>query len=265
MYFFIPVLTFYHVPNITFHTQLIWLSITPFMVYIFGFIFFRLLSRFQYIESKTEGALIMSSGIGSISFVGFPVFETLYGQEGLSYGLILSLAGTFIVFNTFGISTGLYYSKTHISYGQFLKKLLMFPPLLAFLIALPLNLFSIPLNAEFEYLLSRLSSPFSIIALLTIGMQIDFSIDRKSFRYLIMGQLYKLFIAPLIIYIWMWYIVEQDDISARVCVLGAGIGSMNAVSIVAAQMGLNPKLSSLMPAIGIPVSIPLLFMIDILI
>ncbi len=68
-----------------------------------------------------------------------------------------------------------------------------------------------------------------------------------------------------LVYLLLWHIVAVDDLIAKVCLLGAAIGSMNAVSIVAAQMGLNPRLASLMPAISIPLSIPLLFLIDYLV
>ena len=66
----------------------------------------------------------------------------------------------------------------------------------------------------------------------------------------------------MLMYVFMWQVLGIQDLIAQVCIMGAAIGSMNAVSIVAAQMGLNPKLSSFMPALSIPVSIPLLFLID---
>ena len=65
--------------------------------------------------------------------------------------------------------------------------------------------------------------------------------------------------APVLIYVLMWQVLGLQTVLAKVCILGAAIVSMNAISIVAAQMGLNPKLSSLMPVIGIPLSIPFLF------
>lgn len=260
--FFIPVLTLNHVPKINFQWELIWLSVTPFIVYFSSFVFIKMVNQISSFERKTEGALIMTSGISSISFVGFPVFETLYGAEGLAYGIVLSLAGTFMVFNTVGISTGLYYSKQSKDFKSFIKKILIFPPLVAFVLALMINLFQIELSENVYFFLEELSSPFSVIALLAIGMQIDISIDRSFLKTLAIGQLFKLILAPIIIYILMWHILDIQTTVAKVCILGAAIGSMNAISIVAAQMGLNPKLSSMMPALGIPISIPILFLID---
>ena len=85
------------------------------------------------------------------------------------------------------------------------------------------------------------------------------------FEKLLLGQSYKLILAPLIIYIFMWHLLGIQDLTAKICILGAAIGSMNAVSILAAQLNLAPRLSVLMPAIGIPISVPILFLIDYLI
>lgn len=262
VYFFIPVLTLHYVPKIDFEFNLIWLSITPFVVYLSSFLFIKSIAKFVDIDKKTTGALIMSGGVGSISFVGFPIFEVLYGQEGLSYGIILSLAGTFFVFNTVGLYTGLHYAQTENKSDGILKKVVTFPPFVAFIIALFINFFDLEYHILIEGLLMNLSKPFSVLALLAIGMQIDFSMDKQSSKMLLIGQFHKLIIAPIVIYILMWHFLGMTNVVSRICILGAGIGSMNAISILAAQMGLNPKLATLMPAIGIPLSVPLLFLID---
>jgi len=262
IYFFIPVITLYQIPKVNFEWNLVWLSLTPFIVYFCSFVFVKIWGKINPIDRQTEGALIMTSGIGSTSFVGFPVFEILYGSEGLSYGIILSLAGTIFVFNTVGLSTGLYYAQQSPDYRALLKKVLTFPPLVVFFIAILLNVFNVRIPPVADEVLGSLAAPFSVMALLTIGMQIDFSIDREFLRNLLAGQIFKLVIAPLIIYVFMWHILNLQDVVAKVCILGAAIGSMNAVSIVAAQLGLNPRLSTLMPAIGIPLSVPVLFLVD---
>lgn len=264
IYFFIPILTLYHIPKIEFQTSLLWLSVTPFIIYASSFVFIRIITTIKPMDRNTEGALIMCSGIGSISFVGFPVFELLYGTEGLSYGIVLSLAGTFLVFNTVGIFTGLYYSGAEQNFKQLFTKIISFPPLIAFLVGLIINITPLQLGKEVNWILSNLAAPFSVLALLAIGMQIDFSIDRTFLKHLIIGQFFKLIIAPCIIYLFLWHVVGLRDTVAKICLLGAAIGSMNTISILAAQMGLNPKLASLMPAIGIPLSVPVLFIIDLL-
>ncbi|MEO1514237.1 MAG: AEC family transporter [Bacteroidota bacterium] len=265
VYFFIPVLTLYHIPKIQFEPSLIWLGITPFIVYLSSFIFVKWIALFQQMDRQTEGALIMCSGIGSISFVGFPIFELLYGEEGLSYGVILSLAGTFVVFNTLGLYTGIRYAaKTNFSGLQILRKMIRFPSFVAFLIALGVNVFDIEYPLLLDSTLKNLSAPFSVLALLAIGMQVEFSFDKTFLSAMLVGQLHKLIVAPIMIYLLVWQFLGITDLVGKICILGAAVGSMNAISILAAQMGLQPKLAMSMPAIGIPLSIPFLFLIDML-
>jgi len=262
IYFFIPILTLYYVPKIDFQLSLFWLSLTPFVVYLSSFLFIKIIKQTIQIDTKTEGAMIMTGGIGSISFVGFPIFEMLYGEEGLAYGIILSLAGTFLVFNTVGLFTGMYYSNAKSSASKILKKIFTFPPFVSFLVALMFTFFNFTYPEWMDNILLKFTSPFSVLALLTIGMQIDLDIPADNINKLIIGQVHKLIIAPVVIYLLMWQIFGMHTLIAKICILGAGIGSMNAISIVAAQMDLNPKLATLMPAIGIPLSVPLLFLID---
>ena len=263
IYFFLPALTLYHVPKIHFEYEQAWLTITPFIIYLSSFIFFKMVSWIKPLQRKTEGALVMCSGIGSISFVGFPVFEFLYGAEGLGYGIILSLGGTILVFNTLGLYTGLSYAqKTSVSALYILRRMFRFPPFIAFVLATLFNAFDFQYPALIDLALMKLAQPFAVLALLAIGMQLDFSLDRKVLKLFLLGQFYKLILAPVLIYILMWHVLGMHDLIGRVCILGAAIGSMNAISIVAAQLGLNPKLAVAMPAIGIPISVPLLFLTD---
>ena len=266
IYFFIPAITLYHVPSMEFAPDLMWLTITPFIVYLVAILYIRSLRKIYALDRPTEGALIMTSGISSISFVGFPIFEILYGEEGLALGIVLSLAGTILVFNTIGIATGLRYASHSDSGRKNLgRQLLTFPPFIAFLLALCLNYFELSFTGAFHQLLQRLSGSFAVIALLAIGMQIDLRLDRQILNHIALGQFYKLILAPALIYVFLWHLVGVQNTVAKVCVLGSGIGSMNAISIVAAELGLNPRLAMAMPAISIPLSIPLLFLIDFLI
>jgi len=213
-------------------------------------------------ERKTKAALILTSGISSTSFVGFPIFELLYGEVGLAYGVLMSLGGTILVFNTLGISTLFYFTEDNVNFLGLIKKVLRFLPFIAFLVGVSLNFLDVVYPKVIDGLLARLTSPFSVIALITIGMQIDFRIPQKTVKNLILGQFFKLILAPLLIYLLIWWYFDIQDLVGRICVLGAAIGSMNAMSILTAEKNLNPDLSILMPAVGIPISVPILFIID---
>lgn len=264
IYFFIPAIALYHIPKIELQLSLIWLTLTPFLIFFASLLFFQLLSSSIKADYSTKGALMLTAGISSTSFVGFPIFEILYGSEGLAYGVILSLSGTILVFNTAGISTLFYLTSGQNSVRQVVKSVLLFPPFLVFLLSLILNFMSMTYPEWLDNVLGRLTAPFSVLALMSIGMQIDFKASKALLKYLAWGQLFKLIIAPALIYVIMWQLMGWHDILAKICILGAAIGPMNAMSILTAEKGLNPPLAILMPTIGIPLSIPFLFLIDML-
>ncbi|WP_116124670.1 AEC family transporter [Lewinella sp. IMCC34183] len=263
IYFFLPLLALHQVPRIHFEWKLAWLTIIPFVVFGVSLVAGNLASGTFGFDRDTKAVLILTCGIGSTSFVGFPIFEMLYGDTGLAYGILMSLGGTILVFNTVGLATLFHYAKSGMSWMATAGNILVFPPFLAFLVALLMNLFSLTFPVPIETLLAKLVAPYSLVAFLSIGLQVELGDIREVRKPLLVGQAIKLFLIPLIIYVLLWHVMGQHNLVAKICILGAAIGSMSSVSILAAQRGLNPKLALLMPAIGIPLSIPLLYLLEI--
>ena len=241
-----------------------WVVICPWLIYLGSFLFFRGLQGATGYDRKTTGALIMTAGIGSTSFVGFPIFEMLYGDEGLITGIIMSLAGTVVVFNSVGVFTGFWYVESRPKLKLVLYRMFRFPPFIAFLIAIFMNVWGYHHPVWASSLLDALSRPFNVLVLLTIGIQLELSLEKAVVKPLLVGLFYKLILAPLLIYLVFYGWVGEINLVGKICVLGAAIGSMNAISIMAAQLGLNPKLAIQMPSLGIPFSIPWLLLIDFL-
>ena len=261
IYFFIPVLTLYYLPELQFSPHHFWLLLTPWIVYAGAVVFFYIQHTIRPMDKPVLAALIMTSGISSISFVGFPLFELFYGAEGLSYGIILSLGGTFVVCNSIGIVTGFWFKDEKTSISGLIKGIFTFPPFIAMLFSLGLMLMDYTHPPVLKTVLKNLSSPFSVLALFTIGLQTATKGLKRYKKYFALGQAYKLVVAPLLIYIVFFIVNEHHTLIAKICILGAGMGSMNTIAIVAADLGLRPKLALLMPGLGIPVSILTVFII----
>jgi len=261
IYFFIPIITLLHVPVVEFKSELVWLTVTPFIIFPCRFFFFQLFYNIQNLGQDTKLALILTSGIGSTSFVGFPIFELLYGAEGLAYGVFLSVGGTILVFNTIGLFTLFYHTEQNLKPYEMIKKLLFFFPFITFLFAIILNIFSVGFPPYLIQILELLVQPFSVIAFISIGMQIKFSFTPEFAKHLLLGQFFKLILSPFLIFCLLYLILDIQNTVGKICILGAAIGSMNAISIITAEKNINPKLAIMMPAIGIPISIPILFII----
>lgn len=257
----LPALTLLYTTEISFKSNQVLPVLMPYILFICSFIFFRIIAKILNLDRSTTGALTITAGISSISFVGFPIFELLYGKEGVQMGILMSQAGSFVVCGTLGIMTASYYSSSEPSIKTIAKSIFTFPPFLAFCVAVILNIVDFHFPEYFNDILQKLGSPFTVLALISVGLQIKF--DRASFaqKPLIIGLFFKLFIAPLIIFI-LYLILLQENILlsesewiGKMCVVGAALGSMNTASIIAINHKLNPPLASLMIGISIPISI----------
>ena len=163
-----------------------------------------------------------------------------------------------------GVATGVWFVSEEPSIKYLFWRMLKFPPFIAFIIALYLNFADYQHPMIIKELLQKMSSPYAIIALLTIGLQIDFTLSKSERKPLVYGLVYKLLLAPLLIYLVLTTFTQADKMIIEIAVLGAAIGSMNLVAIIASQMDLNPSLAAKMVGIGIPISLFTMYLIHLL-
>lgn len=266
---FIPVLTLLHIPTMRLTPQF-WLPVlVPWLVFLVGLPFFALVSRSlrntdQPLDGPTLGSLQLTGGISSISFVGFPLFELLYGKPGLAVGIVMSQAGTFGVAMTLGVALASWHTAKSPSARQVLGNMLRFPPFPVFLLAITANLVGYQHPALVRDLLEKMSAPFSVLALLSVGMQLRWQVRPDERKYLLLGLSYKLLLAPLLIFALCRWWLGRTDYIADLCVLGSAIGPMNTAAILASRYQLNAPLAAQMVGIGIPLSLPVLFLIHLI-
>ena len=257
----LPSLTLLYTSQISFKSNQLLFILTPYILFISSFIFFKIVAKILQLDRSTTGALTITAGISSISFVGFPIFELLYGKAGLQMGILMSQAGSFVVCGTMGIMTASYYSESEPSAKSIIKSIFIFPPFLAFCIAVCLNIMEYHLPSSISEILQKLGSPFTVLALLSVGLQIKISKENLTQKPLLLGLIFKLLIAPLLIFIIYLILLQQKILLhenawiGKMCIIGASLGSMNTASIIAINHKLNPPLASLMIGISIPLSL----------
>ncbi len=264
VYLFIPAITFLHIAETSFNASFFLPIITPWIIYATAFLFFSFYALKNKIAKQDLGTLILTGGISSISFVGFPIFEMLYGKQGLEAGIMMSQAGTFLVCSTVGVITASFYGAEKTSIAKIITSILKFPPFIAFILSIFLNLMHYKHPAFVKEILEKLSSPFSIIALITVGLQIEISRSIFKNKLLLIGLFFKLMIAPAVIFIIMILAFGTIGMIQEICVLGAAIGSMNTTAILVVRFKLNQDLAAKMVALGIPLSLPIIYIIHLL-
>lgn len=244
----------FYLPKIEISTQLLFPIGVAWLGFLFSALLFISLGKIFKWSKSLIGCLILTGGLGNTSFVGIPVIEALYGQEGLKTLVLVDLPGTFMVLSTVGILTAATYSRGKTNLGQISNRILRFPPFIAFCIGILFTLFQFQFPETIDVVFEKLSLTVTPLALVSVGYQLKIDKRSKHWKFLILGLGYQLILWPLMIFSLYKFGFGQSGLAFEVSVLEAGMAPMITASIVAISYGLKPKLSAMMVGIGIPIS-----------
>ena len=245
----------YYISKIEINSSVIYPVLVVWIGIFAAILFFAGLGKIFGWKSSLIGALIMCAGFGNTSFVGIPLIQAMYGEEGLKTVMLVDQPG-FVALSTVGILVANFYSGSKDSLLKHLSKILKFPPFIAFVIALLLNIFSIEIPKDFDEVLMKLGATTVPLALVSVGSQMQWEkIEKKEGFHLFIGLLFKLVLLPLLILVIYKYIFHQSGDVIDICILEAAMAPMITAAIIASAHDLEPKFCNLMVAVGIPLSI----------
>ena len=245
----------YYISKIELNSSVIYPVLVVWIGIFAAILFFAGLGKIFGWKSSLIGALIMCAGFGNTSFVGIPLIQAMYGEEGLKTVMLVDQPG-FVALSTVGILVANFYSGSKDSLLKHLSKILKFPPFIAFLVALLLNIFSIEIPKDFDEVLMKLGATTVPLALVSVGSQMQWKkIEKKEGFHLFIGLLFKLVLLPLLILVIYKYIFHQSGDVIDICILEAAMAPMITAAIIASAHDLEPKFCNLMVAVGIPLSI----------
>ncbi len=258
----LPAVALKYIPEIQWNFSLILPFLMPLLVWTGSYLFFNFLNRYISMSPGTRAALFLTAGLGNTSFLGFPLTEAYYGSEGLQIAILCDQA-TFIVMATLGIITATKASNGGIFLmKQILKKILTFPPFIAFALAFILPLF-ITLDPIIP-LLNGLALTLIPLALFSVGMQLRIRTWRTDARLISFALLYKLILAPLFILL-LGIIFNLSGITVKTTIFEAAMAPMVTGAIIATDYNLNPKLANIILSVGIPLSLVTTFLWSVII
>lgn len=254
IYVSLPALALYYIPKIELSSQLLYPMAVAWICFLLSFVFFWSLGKVFGWSKKLVGCLILLSGLGNTSFVGFPVIEALYGREGLETAIVLDQTGSFLVLTTLGIIVASMYSRDTANASLIVRKVVLFPPFIAFVIGGTMNVFQIDFIETMQTVFQKLGATVTPIALIAVGLQLKIERHSKHWNFLALGLFFKLFIVPAFFYALYIVVLEQNGKIVEVAIMEAAMAPMITASILASSHGLKPKLSSMMIGFGIPLS-----------
>ena len=254
IYFCLPALTLYYIPKIHWNNQFLYPIGVAWIGFFGAFFLFRFLGKKYGWSQKLTGCLILTAGLGNTSFLGFPIIQALYGDEGMKTAILVDQPGSFVVLSTVGILVATLYSKGGQSGGQIVKKILFFPPFLTFAFACLLNVFNFDFHQWVQSSLLLVGNGVTPLALVSVGLQLRFETRSQHWKFLGLGLLYKLILTPAIIFIMYVLILNQTSKIIEVAIMESAMAPMITACILASSHGLKPRLSSMMIGFGIPIS-----------
>jgi len=249
----LPALTLTYVHGLHLSANLILPALMPWIMFGIGCVFFRFVGKAAGFSRSTTGALALTGGLANTSFIGLPMIDTFYGPQFLGLGILIDQVGSYFALSTVGILVAsLYSSGDSINVRAVLRKIALFVPFQAFVLALLLMPFEYPI--WLEELLKRLGATLVPLALVSVGYQLQFSHVRGKAAALAAGVSFKLVLAPALILLLLVGLLRHDWSTLSVTVFEAAMGPMIGASIVAMDHDLDPPLVTLMVGVGIPIS-----------
>ena len=254
IYVALPALALFYIPKISITTNLLYPLGIAWIGFVLSFVFFYVIGKKLGWPNRLIGCLIITAGLGNTSFVGFPIIQALYGEEGLKTAIIVDQPGSFVVMATLGIITAGIFSKGNSNSNEILKKIVLFPPFIAFVIAVVMNVLKFDFNEHFDTVFQKLGATVTPVALVSVGLQLKIDKESQHWKFLRLGLLFKLIITPAIFFLLYKVLLGGKGLVVDVSVMESAMAPMITGAILASNYGLKPKLSSMMVGIGIPLS-----------
>jgi malate permease and related proteins len=249
----LPALTLTYVHGLKIDSDLILPALMAWALFGIGCGFFWLAGRTLGFSRATTGGLMLTGGLANTSFIGLPMIETFYGSQFLGLGILIDQLGSYFVLSTLGILVAsLYASGRSMSAKAVIRKMILFAPFQAFVLALLLMPFEYPM--WLDDLLRRLGATLVPIALVSVGYQLQLSHVRGKAYPLAVGLAFKLAIGPALILLLYAGVLGAKGQTLNVTVFEAAMAPMIGGSIVAMDHDLDPPLLTLMVGVGIPLS-----------
>ena len=252
IYISLPAMILLQIPKLSFSIDTIIPIVVSYLVMGISILIVLGFSKALNFSREVTGSLLLVSILTNSSFLGIPIINAYMGDVAMPYVLVYDQVGTFIMLATYGTFIASYYSnKSEISFKIITLKVLSFPPFIALIVAL--FLMGVEFNTTISKVLENLALTIVPIALVAVGLQLQFKLPKEDIKPFSVALGIKLIIAPIIAFI-VCFIFGWDNLASKVSIMEAAMAPMITAGAIASMAGLAPRLSSAIVGYGILIS-----------
>lgn len=260
IYVALPALVLVQVPKLVLSSELLAPLLMPWLVVIVSGSLVLMICRLLGWSREITGALLLMVPLGNTSFLGIPMVEIFFGVPGVKYAILYDQFGSFLALSTYGtFILALYGGGERPSLGKTLRKIVLFPPFIALVLALMLRpvIFPVWLVSMLEMTAKSLLP----VVLVAIGFQMRLRMPTSELLPFATGLTMRLLVVPFI-FIFACRVFGLTGPAIQVSLLETAMPSMVTAGALASIAGLEPRLTSALVGYGILasfVTLPFIF------
>jgi len=264
IYITLPVIIIKAVTSTQIEPQLFSLTIfgmiSAFVILAVGWIIFTK----SKLSDATKGSLILTLCGLNLAIFAYPFAQLIWGNTGLTYMAMFDIGNALIIY-TLGYSIALRYSSEAFSVKVVLRKLITFPPLLAFLTALILNFSEVKIPYVISQLFGTVGGANTFLSLITIGIYLNFKYILREIHYIILGIGAKYltgFAVGVLLYFISKMIAPNNPMMADISLLSAVMPTPLLSLMYSVEKNLDPEVAGGMITITVILSSVMLLFVS---
>jgi malate permease and related proteins len=133
IYVALPAMTIVQIHRLQLDPSLILVASGPWLNFLFAALFWVFAGPALGWGRPVTGMMVLATGLGNTSFLGFPLIEALLGKDALPMAAVSDQLGSFLVVSTIGIVFANVYGTSRD--GNVLMRIFRFPPFVATVVA----------------------------------------------------------------------------------------------------------------------------------
>lgn len=250
LYVALPALILKNLPLLHFSSALLIPTLTPWILLIVVVLMILALARVFKWSREVTGAMLIILPLGNTSFLGYPMTQALFGEQGMPYAVIYDQLGSFIALTTYATVIAAIYSSqvAKPDLRKVVMKIITFPSFIALIAGLLFRDLHWP---EFVHaLIDGLSATLVPVVMIAVGYQLHFRFNRSELNPMMSALGIKLIVMPLIAWL-IWKSASEQDLAVNVSIFQAAMPPMISAGALAIMAGLAPRLVSGIIGFGI--------------